>query len=157
MARPSKYETHVQPKLIQVAAWARDGLTLEDIAHNLDIAKSTLCDYQNLYSELSDALKVNKELADLRVENALYKRAMGYDYQEETLEPLYNMASGEAILDEYGKPKIVVTKIVRKQVAPDTTAQIFWLKNRKQKEWRDKQDIDLSVKEMPEIIIKRAD
>lgn len=154
MARPSKYESHVQPKLVQIAAWARDGLTLEDIANNLYIAKSTLCDYQNQYSELKDSLKTNKEEADIIVENALYKRAVGYRYEEITIEEIeLKMGSGENIVYQ----PATKTKTVIKEVAPDTTAQIFWLKNRKQKEWRDKQDIDLSVKEMPEIVIKRAE
>jgi transcriptional regulator with XRE-family HTH domain len=123
MARPSKYETHVQPKLLLIEAWARDGLTLEQIADNLGIAKSTLCDYQNNYSDLSDALKNGREVVDVMVENALLKAALGYEYREEEL----NKMTGEPIE-------------LRKVAHPNTTALIFWLKNRRPGAWRDKQE-----------------
>ena len=78
------------------------------------------------YSEISESLKSNKEIADIAVENALYKRAIGYQYTETT--------------KEAGK----VVKTVVKEVAPDTTAQIFWLKNRQPERWRDKQEVQHS-------------
>lgn len=137
MARPSKYESHVLPKLNLVESWARDGLVDEQIAHNLGINVSTLYDYKNKYPEFSEALKNGKDDIDVQVENALLKRAIGYEYVEVTEE-----------LMESGNMK--VTKRVTKQVVPDTTAQIFWLKNRRPQAWRDKQDIglegDLNIK-----------
>lgn len=120
----SKYFTHVEPKLILVEGWARNGLTDEQIAKNLGIAYSTFREYKNKYSALSAALKKGKEVVDYEVENALLKRALGYEYDEITYE------NGEEV------------KRVTKQVAPDTTAQIFWLKNRKPDKWRDKQVIE---------------
>ncbi|MFK4167238.1 transposase [Paenibacillus lautus] len=126
MARPSKYESHVKPKLNLVESWARDGLIDEQIAHNLGINVSTLYDYKNKYPEFTEALKNGKDDIDVMVENALLKRALGYTYDEVTLE------SG------------VETKRVTKEVQPDTTAQIFWLKNRRPQAWRDKQDLDVS-------------
>lgn len=124
--RPSKYDTHVQPKLNLVESWARDGLTLEQIAHNLGVALSSLCEYKNQYSELAEAIKNGKDDIDVQVENALLKRALGYNYAEVTYE------NG------------IETKRVVKEVTPDTTAQIFWLKNRRPAAWRDKQDIEHS-------------
>jgi len=144
MARPSKYHSHVQPKLNLVESWARDGLTDEQIAHNLGIGTATLYEYKNKFPEFTEALKNGKDDIDVEVENALLKRALGYEYEEVTQEPLYNPINGEPILDESGNPKIAVTKIVRKMVNPDTTAQIFWLKNRRPGAWRDKQDIEHS-------------
>lgn len=144
MARPSKYMSHVQPKLNQVEAWARDGLTDEQIAHNLGIGLATYYDYKNKYPEFSKAIKKGKDDIDIEVENALLKRALGYEYEEITKEPLYNPITGEPILDEDGNHKIGITKIVKKMVNPDTTAQIFWLKNRRPAAWRDKQDIEHS-------------
>lgn len=124
MARPGKYETEIKPKLILVEAWARDGLTDEQIAHNLGIATSTLYDYKNRFEEFSEALKRGKEVVDIEVENSLLKRASGYKYTEVTRE----LVAG----------KMRVTKEVVKEVQPDVTAQIFWLKNRKPDQWRDK-------------------
>lgn len=126
MARPSKYESHVKPKLNLVESWARDGLIDEQIAHNLGIGVATLYEYKNKYPEFSEALKNGKDDIDIMVENALLKRALGYTYDEVTIE------SG------------VETKRVTKEVQPDTTAQIFWLKNRRPQAWRDKQDLDVS-------------
>lgn len=127
MARPSKYESHVKPKLNLVESWARDGLVDEQIAHNLGINVSTLYDYKKKYPEFTEALKNGKDDIDVMVENSLLKRALGYTYDEVTLE------GG------------VETKRVVKEVQPDTTAQIFWLKNRRPQAWRDKQEIDMNA------------
>lgn len=113
----SKWETHVKDRLIEVEGWARDGLTDEQIAKNLGISKDTFYRYKNEYSDFSDSLKRGKEIVDREVENALLKRALGYTYEEETIEEL---ADGT-----------IKTKTVTKHMAGDTTAQIFWLKNRK--------------------------
>lgn len=129
--RPSKYYTHVEPKLLLIEAWARDGLTDADIYTNLGIGKDAFIAYKKQYPELNEILKRSKAEADILVENALYKRALGYEYIETTEE-----------LMEGGKMK--VTKRVTKQVNPDTTAQIFWLKNRRPKEWRDKQETEIT-------------
>jgi transposase len=136
MARPSKYESHVKNKLILVEAWARDGLIDEQIAHNLGVAYSTFREYVKKYPALSAALKKGKEVVDIEVENALLKRALGYRYKEVTKELVKDLETGEM--------KLKVTKEVIKEVQPDTTAQIFWLKNRKPAEWRDKQQIEHS-------------
>lgn len=116
--------------LLKIEGWARDGLTDEQIAENIGISRSTLSKWKNDHSDISDTLKRGKEVIDRQVENALLKRALGYEYTEVTKE-----------LTDAG---MVTTKKVTKQVAPDTTAQIFWLKNRKPNEWRDKQDINHS-------------
>lgn len=126
----SKWETHVKDKLILIQGWARDGLTDEQIAKNLGIAYSTFRDYKNKYSALSAALKKGKEVVDLEVENALLKRALGYTYTEKTTEQLPNGG--------------IKTKTTTKYISGDTTAQIFWLKNRKPEVWRDKTAIEHS-------------
>lgn len=128
MARKGKYEEWLEDdKLLLLQGWARDGLTNEQIANNIGISTVTLYDWQNKYPSFSNALKKGKEVVDIEVENALLKRAMGYTYEEKTI--------------ENGK----VTKIVTKQVSPDTTALIFWLKNRKPQTWRDKQEVQSNV------------
>lgn len=119
-----KYEYWLTPEgLIKLEGWARDGLTDEQIAKNIGINRDTLYRWKKAYPDFSDALKRGKEVIDRQVENALLKRALGYTYDEVTFE------DG------------VEVKRVRKQVVPDTTAQIFWLKNRKPEEWRDKREI----------------
>lgn len=132
----SKYESIVKPKLIVIEGWARNGLTIEQIAKNLGISKVTLYKYMNEHVELSEHLKKGKEVIDIEVENALLKRALGYKYEEVTKELLKNKKTG--------KEELRVTKVVTKEVQPDTTAQIFWLKNRRPEDWRDKKDIEHS-------------
>jgi len=131
----------VQEKLILVEGWARDGLTDIQIAHNLGISKDTFYKYKNEHPDFADSLKRNKEVADREVENALFKRAMGYEYKETTYELIENMVvePDGAIRVEPGTR----IKTVVKQVAPDVTAQIFWLKNRKPGEWRDKREVNV--------------
>ena len=126
----SKWDS-VNEKIELIECWARDGLTEEQIAKNLGIAYSTFREYKKKYSALSAALKKGKEIIDYEVENALLKRALGYSYEEKTIEKLWNNSK-----EKYEE---VVTKRVRKEVVPDTTAQIFWLKNRRPNKWRDKQ------------------
>ena len=71
----SKYETDVKPRLVEIEAWKRDGLTDEQIFKNLGISKNAFYVYRNKYSDFNDALKKGKEVADIEVENALFKRA----------------------------------------------------------------------------------
>ena len=123
-------------KLILLEGWARDGLTDEQIAKNIGIATSTFYEWKKKELEFSEALKKGKEVIDFEVENALLKRALGYEYEEETYE------NG------------ILTKKVKKQVPPDTTAQIFWLKNRQVKKWRDKVEIadNDAIKKLDELL-----
>ena len=135
--RRGKYEDWLtEDGLIKVQGWARDGLSNEQIAHNMGINKDTLYTWQRRFPDFSDALKKSKEVVDREVENALLKRAMGYETVEEIEEPVEDKETGET--------QMRVTKRVKKQIAPDITAQIFWLKNRKPEEFRDKRDVELS-------------
>lgn len=129
--RKTKYEYWLTEEgLILIQGWARDGLTDEDIAHNMGIAKATLCDWKNKFPELSDVIKQSKEVADRIVENALFKRATGYRYKEITKETRYGI-NGEPL--EY-------TKEVEKEFPPDPASMVIWLKNRKPDTWREKQE-----------------
>lgn len=132
-----KYETYVKPKLDLIAQWARDGAIERDIAKKLGVSESTFSGYKKEHPELMETLTVNKEVADARVESALYKRAIGYEYTE--------------IIKEDG-PDGVKIKTTVKQVAPDVTAQIYWLNNRRPDRWRNKQDISIEGASKVEII-----
>lgn len=125
-----KYQKWMAPdgKLL-LEAWARDGLTDEQIAHNCGINVATLYDWKKRYPEISEALKRGKEVVDVEVENALLKRAKGYEYLEEKVE-----------IEEDHRGKIKSRKVVQvmKQVAPDVGAAAFWLKNRRPDVWRDR-------------------
>lgn len=123
----AKYEKWLEQEgLLLIEGWARDGLTDEQIAGNMGVSRSTLNSWKDRYPDILDALKKGKEIVDRQVENALLKRALGYEYEE--------------IKEKYEFGELSERTITKKQVAPDTTAQIFWLKNRKPKDWRDKQE-----------------
>jgi len=134
MAKGKYHDWITEEGVLKIEGWARDGLTDEQIAHNIGIARTTLYDWKNKYPNITDALKRGKEVIDRQVENALLKRALGYEYEEEKI-----------IREKNGNGKdIMKREIFKRKAQPDTTAQIFWLKNRKPKEWRDKQDIEMS-------------
>lgn len=234
-----KYEYWLTPEgLLKLDAWARDGLTDEQISENIGINPATLYDWKKRYPEISETLKKGKEVVDIQVENALLKRALGYTIKEVTRERIVDtgqkqrhggeseltekewelavkyfdgrccycgevmekptkdhikpLSDGGALTRENVVPccgscnsskkdkemlswyksqtffetyrlkkiedylrfvasleieeecELVVTKEITKEVLPDTTAQIFWLKNRRPDRWRDKQDIEHS-------------
>ncbi|GAG27156.1 unnamed protein product, partial [marine sediment metagenome] len=97
----------------------------------------TYYQYQKKHPEFSESIKRGKRPVDVEVENALLKRAKGYEYEEVHAE--FRPKNKD---DKKAKPTVV--KRIKKQVAPDVTAQIFWLKNRRPDLWRDKQDVEHS-------------
>ena len=124
MAKAKYAEWLTSEGLLKIEGWARDGLTDEQIAKNIGISRSTLNVWKDRYSDISDALKKGKDVIDRQVENALLKRALGYEYEE--------------VKEKFEDGVITERTVTKKEVAPDTTAQIFWLKNRKPDKWRDK-------------------
>lgn len=127
MAKP-KYEPWLEDDgLDKIEAWAKAGLTISDIAQNMGIGERTLYEWMNLHPQISQSLKRGKAVADEIVQNALFNSAVGFHYDEESL-----TNDGRVVeLKKYAKP--------------NTTAQIFWLKNRKS-EWNDKQEMDVNVR-----------
>lgn len=126
-----KYEYWLtQEGLLKLEAWARDGLTDEQIAENAGIGSRTLYEWKQKYPQISQSLKRGKEVVDIEVENALLKRALGFECEE--------------VKEEYEFGELSKKTVTKKMVVPDTTAQIFWLKNRRPDRWRDKQDMELS-------------
>lgn len=125
--------------MTRLQAWARDGLTDDQIARNIGINRSTLSDWKKRFSDISTALKKGKEVVDIEVENALHKRATGYKTVETIKEMVKNPESGEL--------ELKTMKQVIKEVPPETAAAIFWLKNRKRDTWQDKHEVKTSVTE----------
>lgn len=124
--RPSSYKKEF---VAQAAKLAALGATDADMANFFEVALSTFSLWKVKHQEFSEALKGAKEVADVRVETALYNRAMGYSHEDTDV----RVVDGA----------VVMTPMI-KHYPPDTTAAIFWLKNRKPEEWRDKRDIEHS-------------
>lgn len=136
----SKYFTHVEPKLTLVEGWARDGLTDEQIAKNLGISKTSLYKYKEEHIELFELLKKGKEIIDYEVENALLKKALGFKETVKKAIKVKNVEYSNGRRLKETEDVIMVDEEIF--VQPDTTAQIFWLKNRKPDKWRDKQVVE---------------
>jgi len=135
MGAKTKYDKNTFPLLGE--QFARNGLSDVQIAKSLGVSHQSYYDYQKKYIEFFDAIKRGKSPVNVKVENALYKRATGYSYEEKHTE--YE-------LDKTGQPKPSKIKIIKKEVAPDVGAIAFWLKNRMAEDWRDKQEIEATIK-----------
>lgn len=123
--------------LTLLEGWARDGLTDEQIAKNMSVSRATLSKYKKEHQDILDAIKKGKEIVDYEVENALLKKALGYT---ETLNKQKVTRDGDVV---------DITEDVH--IAPDSTAIIFWLKNRQPKKWRDKVELTSDDEKMKEI------
>ena len=96
-------------------------MTDEQIATNIGVTRATLYNWKTKYVDIFDALKKGKEVVDIQVENALFKRAIGYSYTETTKERVaeYDTETGEALGSHMETTKVT------KEIAGDVTAQIF--------------------------------
>lgn len=135
--RPSKADEVIPEQLELLAA---KGWTDQEIAEFYKVTRQTVCNWKNARPEIFDTLKAGKEFADRKVERSLYEKATGYSHPDVHISNF----QGE----------VTITPII-KHYAPDTTAAIFWLKNRKAGEWRDKQDHEHGVTEEMAEILKR--
>jgi len=127
------------------------GYTDKNLAAHFKVSESTINKWKNDFSEFSESIKKGKDEYDSRVvEQSLLKRAVGYSYVETTRE-LQN-ESGEVFNEEseISIQTLVVTKKVNKHMAPDVTAQIFWLKNRRPQRWSDMKEIEHRIEGISE-------
>jgi transposase-like protein len=123
MAKGKYQEWLTDDGLLRLEGWARDGLTDEQIAQNIGINPATLYKWIDKYRQIGETIKKGKAPVDIQVENALLKRALGYDYEE-------------VVTEVFGDGKKHVKKI-KKHMPADVGAMVFWLKNRRRDKWRD--------------------
>lgn len=160
--RASHKDWHSKEQLEKLEGWARDGLTDDQIASNVGCSRSTLNEWKKRYSDISDALKKGKTVVDFEVENALLKKALGTTVKttqfkmvkidKDVLKAKRNQFANAYKLDHPDKTqreimiatalavptyeRIPVVETVQ-EIAPDTSAAIFWLKNRLPEKYRD--------------------
>jgi hypothetical protein len=120
MARPSKFKDEF---VVQAEKLCKLGATDMEVADFFEVDVRTLYRWKGENEAFCQALKAGKDVADERVERSLYARANGYEHDEVDIR----------VVD-----KEIIQTPIRKYYPPDTTACIFWLKNRKPGEWRDK-------------------
>lgn len=127
--RPTKYKAEyvkIAKKMCEL------GATDADIIEAIGVARSTFYKWRAEHKAFSDALKVGKAPSDDRVEATLYQKAVGYTQQSVKIFQF----QGEEVVVPY-------TEIV----PPDTTAAIFWLKNRRPEQWRAQPELDPKERE----------
>ena len=139
-AKPKYTEWLTPDGLLRIEGWARDGLSLAQIAHNVGVADSTFRRWKEENEALSAAIKRGNAPVDLEVENAMLKSALGH---KETVR--------KAIKVKTEKQKVGEGKIVEEHIEyvdeevyipPQVIAQIFWLKNRRPDKWKEKQVVE---------------
>lgn len=113
----------------QARVQCEQGATDQELADLFEVSVRTLYRWKNTHPEFCQALKAGKDPADERVERSLFERATGYERDEVDI----RVVGGE-----------IIQTPIRKFYPPDTTAAIFWLKNRKPDLWRDKTETALT-------------
>lgn len=153
-------EDWIKPdNLTLLTAWARDGLIDKEIAEKMNVSPPTLYKYKKMFPQIVEALRKGKELVDVEVENALYKKALGYNV---SVQKAFKVK--DIVYNENGKKVSETERIEYAEeeihVPADTTAQIFWLKNRKRKDWRDKVEYESNsddLNKVKELLSKISD
>jgi len=135
--RKSAWDTKIEPRLLEIAAWCRNGKRNIDIAKALDVNQATFYNYVKEKIELSEALKLNRTMLDITVENCLLKRAKGFTFDE---------VVQEVRKDKDGNITGTVQKKITKTVLPETAALVYWLNNRAPSDWKSTNQIENTVK-----------
>jgi len=125
MARPSKYRDEFAEQAYKLCLL---GATDKELADFFGVDEATINRWKDKQPTFCESLKKGKVDADATVADRLFKRATGYEHPE--------------IVTATFQGSITDTMEVTKHYPPDTTAAIFWLKNRQPSKWRDKQDIE---------------
>ena len=133
--RPSSYKAEFSE---QARKLCEMGATDFQVAQFLGIDRATFYRWRNTIPSFCDALKTGKYPADEQVERTLYERATGYSFE------------AEEVFQYQGE---IIRATVTKHVPPDATSMIFWLKNRRPQQWRDRQesvniDVHMSLGEL---------
>ena len=127
--RPTKYKPEYAE---QAEKLCRLGATDPDLADFFKVNTTTIWRWAGRYPEFCSAIKVGKEAADDRVERSLYQKAIGYTFD-----------SVKVFMPAGAKEPVYAP--IQEHVPPDSTAMIFWLKNRRSKDWRDRRELVADV------------
>lgn len=131
--RPTKYKVAYNKQAYKLTLLSA---TDKEMADFFEVAESTLNLWKKKHPEFSESIKRGKSLSDGNVADRLYQRAMGFEHASEEIKVL---SSGQ------GEGSVIERVPVRKIYPPDTTAAIFWLKNRQPKHWRDKTESQVNL------------
>jgi hypothetical protein len=124
MGRPTKYDPKYNR---QAEKLCKLGSTDKELADFFEVNEDSIHEWKKRYPKFAESIRRGKSVADAEVADKLFKRATGYKHPDVDIK-------------QY-EGQIIVTKIT-KHYPPDTTAAIFWLKNRHKNVWRDKHEIE---------------
>lgn len=127
-----KYKTHVLPKFKEIGEWYRQGATDTEVSKRLGISESSLYKYLNENSEFSELVMEAKKYSTIEVANTMYKRAVGYEYEEEKI--------------KYMPDGSVIREVFKKHLPSDVGAGKFVLVSKDPDNWKDKQDHEIEHK-----------
>lgn len=153
MARPNtgKFDKWLKEEnLKKITEWSKLGLFDKQIAKNMGISLATYYLYKKKYPKIQEAIEEGKEVVDIEVENALLKKCLGYNVPVIKCFKIKNIK-----YNENGKKIEETEEIVEHEeemhIPADTTAQIFWLKNRRPKEWRERVEVETNTEELNKV------
>ncbi|MDB5056120.1 MAG: transposase [Bacilli bacterium] len=136
LEKPTKWETHVLPRLSEIQEWFENGVPMDKIYKNLSIAPATWYEYVDKHPVLAELVKWGRAFTNISVENSLFRSATGYEYEE---------IKTVVEEDKNGKKRTRIEK-VKRHMPPNPTAMVFWLKNRVPTDWNDRREIVVSTK-----------
>lgn len=152
--RPSKYKEEYDEQVYKLCLL---GAIDKDIADFFEVEEQTINNWKNEHPSFFESLKKGKKLADMNVVNSLYNRANGSVVTKQTAFKVkrtkIDQGTGKILTDE-----AVEIVDIKEELPPDTTAIIFWLKNRNPDNWRDKISTEITGKDgaplIPPIIVR---
>ena len=127
--------------LLLLGGWARDGLTDEQIAYNMHISTTTYYEWKKRYPEIAESIKENKAIVDTKVVNALYENTQNRIIKVQKTFKVKKVLVKDGVRQEIEELQTGEDEVF---VRGDTTAQIYWTKNRLPADWRDKKEVELS-------------
>lgn len=136
--RPTKYKPEYNEQARKLCLL---GATDEELADFFEVHVDSIYEWKKTHPEFADALKLGKRIADANVAEKLYKRATGYSHEAVKI---------------FADPKTGAEMVVpyTEHYPPDTTACIFWLKNRDKERWRDKHETEVSGKDGNSLVVE---
>lgn len=124
--RPTAYKKEFAKSAEKLTALGATDIELADF---LEVDVRTVYRWKHEHEEFCQALNKGKSKADERVVHSLYQKAIGYE--QDAVKIFMPGGATEPVYAPY-----------REKIAPDTTAAIFWLKNRQPADWRDKREVE---------------
>jgi hypothetical protein len=128
------------------------GATDEELGDFFHVDESTVNRWKLSFHSFCESINRGKAEADAEVAASLFKRACGYQYTERKAKEVLTRETDEDGNEVDGEMKVVEVVSTVKEVPPDTGAAFIWLKNRRSRDWRDKQEIELNNKVGPDML-----